>query len=294
MSAIDSQKAYEYYLQGRQLSHLWDRGCLERARRMYRQAIDADPHYARAWAGLADAASLGYMWWEQSEDVLREAETASQRALELGPELAESHTAKAFALTLSKDFGAATVEFERAIEIDPLLYEARYLYGRAKFAEGRYDEAARHFEEAGRLRSDDYQSLTFASTSMDAAGDKKAAKAYAVEAVSRAERAVSINPEDTRAWTLGGCSLAEIGQYDRGAEWVERALAIAPDDVGVLHNAGCFFSAGGDVDRALDLFERRLAIADIYQEWIDNDSDFDAIRDHPRFIAMLEKRQQKK
>ncbi|MDJ0909753.1 MAG: tetratricopeptide repeat protein [Woeseiaceae bacterium] len=290
--ATEDPKAYEYYLQGRQLSHLWDRGCLQRAGQLFRRAIEIDPDYARAWAGLADMASMTYMWWDQSDDLLREAEASSQRALDLAPELAESHTAKAFALTLSRDFSAATAAFERAIEIDPLLYEARYLYGRAKFAEGDYEEAARQFEEAGRLRSDDYQSVALASTAMDAAKDKDAAQAYAAEAVRRAERAVSVNPEDTRAWTLGACNLAEIGEYDRGVEWVERALEIAPEDVGVLHNAGCFFSAGGDVDRALDLFERRLAIADIYQEWIDNDVDFDAIRQHPRFIAMLEKRRQ--
>ena len=100
---------------------------------------------------------------------------------------------------------------------------------------------------------------------------------------------MSLNPEDTRAWTLGGCVLEDLGDTERAISWIEKALSIAPDDISVLHNSGCYFAATGDIERALDLFEQRLALGDIYQAWIDNDSDFDSIRDHPRFLKMLEK-----
>ena len=49
-----------------------------------------DPAYARAYAGLADCCSLLYTWWEASEANLREADSASRKALEMGPELAEA------------------------------------------------------------------------------------------------------------------------------------------------------------------------------------------------------------
>ena len=288
--ATDSPQAYDYYLRGRQLYHLWDRGCLQRAKEMFEKAIEVDASYAKAWAGLADAASMTYMWWERSEEMLDLVDRASRQALELGPDLAESHTARGFALTLLNSFEAATEEFERAIELDPQLFEAWYLYGRSRFAEGNHPEAARLFEQAGRVRPDDYQAVGLAATSYVALKDSLRAKPLALEAVKRAEHHLSLNPEDTRAWTLGGCNLEELGEFERGKEWIERALEIAPDDVGVLHNSGCFFAAAGDVDRALDLFERRLELGDIYQDWIDNDADFDSIRDHPRFLAMLEKR----
>ena len=58
-------------------------------------------------------------------------------------------------------------------------------------------------------------------------------------------------------------------------------------DVAVLHNAGCFYAAAGHVERALDIFERRFELGDAYMDWIDNDSDFDSIRDHPRFLKMI-------
>ena len=288
--ATDNPQAYDFYLRGLQLYHLMDRGCLLRARQMFERAIEIDPDYAKAWAGLANAASMTYMWYERSDELLELADQASMRALDLAPNLAESHTARAFTLTLLKSFRAATEEFERALELDPQLYEAWYLYARSRFAEGNHEEAARLFEQAGRIRPDDYQSVGLAATSYIALKDSLHAKSLAIEAVRRAEHHLQLNPEDTRAWTLGACNLEEIGEYDRGKEWIEKAIAIAPDDIGVLHNAGCFYAAAGEIDRALDLFERRLELGDIYQEWIDNDADFDSIRDHPRFLAMLAKR----
>jgi adenylate cyclase len=288
-TATSSGRAYEYYLRGRQLSHEWDRGRLLQAKNMYEQAIALDPDYAKAWAGLADIASLTYMWWAQSDEMLELADSASQRALQLDSSLAESHTARAFALTLLNSFDAATESFKRAIELDPLLYEAWYLFARSRFAEGELKEAARLFEKAAEVQPDEFQATCLAATAFTALGDTENTKRVAAKGVLRAERHLSLNPEDTRAWTLGGSTLADIGEHERAIEWINKAIEIAPDDVSVLHNAGCFFASNGDTERALDCFEKRLAQADIYQAWIDNDTDFDSIRNNPRFLKMLEK-----
>lgn len=287
--ATVSPRAYEYYLRGRKLYHQWDRGRLRQAQTMFERAIELDPDYAKAWAGLADCASMSYMWWDQSDELLHLADTASQRALALSPNLAESHTARAFALTLLNSFDAATEEFERAIKLDPLLYEAWYLFGRSRFAQGKPAEAAQLFEQAASVRPDDFQSIALAATAYTALGDAENTQRTAAEAVRRAEIHLSLNPDDTRALTLGACNLGEIGDHERAREWIEKALEIAPEDVGVLHNAGCFYAASGEKERALEVFEKRLAKSDIYQDWIDNDSDFDTLRDDPRFLAMLEK-----
>lgn len=71
---------------------------------------------------------------------------------------------------------------------------------------------------------------------------------------------------------------------------IERALGLAPNDGGVLHNAACYYSNIGEVDKAIETFERRMqATGTIYREWVDQDSDFDNIRHHPRFIELVEK-----
>ncbi len=283
-------RACEYYMRGQQLYNSWDRGCQTRAQELYHRAIKLDPKFAKAWAALANSASLTYMWWHASEENLQLANSASEQALALEPDLAEAHTARAFAKTLLRDYEAAEVSFEQALELDPQLWDAWYLYGRARFAQGYAEEAALLFLKAGEVRPDDYQSISLASTAYAAAGDSDCARLYAKEAVRRAEAHVRLYPGDTRALTLGGCNLAEIGRYDEGVEWIEKAIELAPDDPGVLHNAGCFYAVAGDVDRAIDLFEKRFSLSDVYMDWVDNDSDFDSVRDHPRFKAIVETR----
>jgi adenylate cyclase len=285
--ATDKPEAYDLFLRGRQLFYEWDGDRVSRARVMFERATEIDPGYARAWAGVAYASSMLYMWWEASEENLRAADSASSKALELGPDLAEAHTARGFALTLLGDFDEAVEELDRALQLDSLSYDAWYLYGRARFAMGDFEESARLFIEAGKVRPDDVVSVALAGNSYQSLKDKERANTWCTEGVRRAEKYLSLNPHDTRVLQLGGACYEQLGEYEKGEAWINRALSIAPDDVAVLHNAGCFYAAAGQVDRALDIFERRFQLGDAYMDWIDNDADFDSIRDHPRFRKMI-------
>ena len=285
--ATDDPKAYDLFLRGRRLFYVWDGNNVMRAKAMFERAIDIDPNYARAWAGVAYVSSMLYMWWEASEENLRSADAASRKALELGPELAEAHTARGFALTLLGDFDTAVKELERALELDPLLYDAWYLYARTRFAMGEFEESARLFIEAGKLRPDDAVSVALAANSYQAMKDDQRAHTWCAEAAERAEKHLELNPDDTRVLGLGASCYLQLGQFEKGEKWVKKCLEISPDDVAVLHNAGCFYAGAGRVEEALDVFERRFALGDAYMDWIDNDSDFDSIRDHPRFRKMI-------
>src|SRR5918993_5339938 len=82
-------EAYEFYLRGRQHFHQLRRFSLEQARLMFNKAIEIDPGYALAHAGVADCYSQLYTYFDAREFNLRQAEAASSRALELAPDLAE-------------------------------------------------------------------------------------------------------------------------------------------------------------------------------------------------------------
>ena len=74
-------EAYDYYLRGRQLS--FGAAQPEYARQMFNRAIEIDPDYALAYAGVADCCSCYTRCFDARESNLRQAESASQRALEL-------------------------------------------------------------------------------------------------------------------------------------------------------------------------------------------------------------------
>ena len=79
------------------------------------------------------------------------------------------------------------------------------------------------------------------------------------------------------------------GDIEKAVRWAERAIAENPNDAAVLHNAACTFASIGEVDRALDILERRIRVSStVNRGWIENDPDFDSLRDHPRFKALLD------
>src|SRR5687768_14146613 len=136
-------KAYDYYLRGRQYFHHFRRKSIEHARQMFNKAIEIDPEYARAYAGVADACSLLYTYFDARESHLRQADLSSLKAIELEPELAEAHVARGIALSMGKRFDEAIPEFEHAIKLDPKLFDATYWYARARLAQGMFEEIGR-------------------------------------------------------------------------------------------------------------------------------------------------------
>ncbi|MGH7583669.1 MAG: protein kinase domain-containing protein, partial [Gemmatimonadales bacterium] len=79
----ENVEAYDYYLRGRQFFHQFRRAGIQFARRMFERAIETDPRFALAYAGIADSCSFLYMYWDGSNSNLESADSASRKALEL-------------------------------------------------------------------------------------------------------------------------------------------------------------------------------------------------------------------
>jgi serine/threonine protein kinase/Tfp pilus assembly protein PilF len=282
-------QAYEYYLRGRQYFHQGREKSLQFARRMFQRAIEIDPGFARAWAGLADCNSYLYMWWDAGDANLQQAESASRKALQLGPALAEAHAARGFALTLKKYFDEATEEYETAIQLDPTLFEAYYFYARAKRQQGKLEEAARLFEKASEVRPEDYQSPALCASVYVSLGRPAEADAKRRKAVALAERQLEFNPDDVRALYLGAACLSAIGERQRTLEWVDRVMSLDPDDSLVLYNVGCCYALEGEPEKAIECLERAVVGGYGHKDWLENDSDLDSLRQHPRFLKLMEK-----
>ena len=65
------------------------------------------------------------------------------------------------------------------------------------------------------------------------------------------------------------------------------ALRLQPEDFGTLYNAACFYAQIGDADRALAMLDRAVDTGQGFRDWIEHDHDFVAIRELPRFQAIL-------
>ena len=127
-------EAYEFYLRGRKLFQKWTRQNIEFARQMFQRATELDPNFAGAWSGLATAHV--HLFGCDSEPHLEKAREASARALKLDPQLAEAHVAAGQGFSMEQRYADAAAEFERAIELEPTLFDAHYYYARACFKSG--------------------------------------------------------------------------------------------------------------------------------------------------------------
>ncbi len=279
--------AYEYYLRGRQHLPRMTQPDLEKSGEMFERAIELDAGYGPAFAGLATVHATLYEWFGAKEDDLARAERASQRALELAPDLAEARVARGFALSLSRRYDDAAQEFEDAIRLNPNLFDAYYYFARTSFARGDIQRSAELFRWAADVRQEDFQSPMLLGQSLRMLGRHEEGRDASREGLRRAERVLVLNPVDGRALSMGAVHLLEDGQTARALEWSQRALELYPDDMGTLVNGACLRARLGLKEEALELLERSFARGWGKRDWVEHDPDYDILRDDPRFKNLL-------
>ena len=280
-------QAYDHYLRGRKYYYQYRRRGVEFALEMFQRAIEIDPAYARAWAGIADCHCFFYLYVARIKEHIQKAEEASRRALELDPDLAEAQASWGMAMSTAGRRDEAGAAFEKAIRLDPGLFEARYFYARHSFASGDLEKAARLYEEAEALRPDDYQSpLLVAQIYEDLGRPEKAAAAHR-RGLRKAEGVLRLHPDDTRARYMGANALVTLGKPKKGLEWARAALAQEPDEPMLLYNVGCIYSLAGEFEEAIDVLEKAVACGLTQRGWYEHDSNLDPLRNNPRFQALL-------
>jgi TolB-like protein/Tfp pilus assembly protein PilF len=279
--------AYDLYLRGRQVHYRGSSRNQRAAIALFEKAVAVDPDYALAYAGIADASVMIYMYHGSHAEDLDRAEAASLRALQLAPQSAECHASRGFAASAAKLYDEAEREFGTALALDPNQFEAKYLFGRMRVAQGRIEEAVALWEEAVRIRPDDYNVPLLLHGFYQGLRRVGEAREMARLGVAAAEKHLALNPEDARPLYLGAGALVLLGHRERAFEWAERALALGPDDDGVLYNLTCFFSMAGETERALDCLEGAVRAGFTAGGWIEHDSDLDPIRGTERFKTLV-------
>lgn len=205
-------EAYEAYLKGRYFWNKRTRDGFRKAVEYFKQAIEIDPTYARAYAGLGDA--YGYLGGDdpaaQAESAAK-AKAGARRALELDETLGEAHASLGlYAMNNDWDWAEAEKEFKRAIELNPNYATAHQWYGEFLVYMGRFDEAIREIERAHEL---DPLSLII---STDVAKVYGMARRYD-EAIAQYKRTLDVDPDFAEARALLALTYSMKGQHAEAA-----------------------------------------------------------------------------
>jgi adenylate cyclase len=278
-------EAYEYFLKGLELFYQLD---VWEAKIMFEKAIKIDPSYAPAHTGLSGAFAQIYEWHGGDHTDLANAESHSVKALSLSPNMAESHSSYAVVLSLHKRDNEAEKEFIEAIRLNPNSYNAYYRYGRFSFSRGDIEKSAEMFLKASEVRLEDFQSLLLLAQSLRILRSNQEQVALR-EGLKRVRKHLEFNPTDRRALSLGATSLMDNGEKEEALIWINKAVELYPEDGGVIFNGAGLFAKDGNIEKAISLLEIAVDKGWGSKEWIDQDRDYDPLRNEPRFKALIKK-----
>ena|SRR5713101_1417335 len=245
-----STEAHQLYLKGRFFWNKRTGNDLKKSIDYFQQAIAADPNYALAYAGIADAYVLlpGYSAGTP-RDCYPKAKAAAKKALELDETLAEAHTTLAMAIWLYDfDSSQATREFQRAIELNPNYATAHHWFSLGLASLGRFDDAIAEGKRAVEL---DPLSLVI---NADLGADYYLARRYD-EAIAQQRKTLEMDPGFYYAHFILGEALAAKGAFEQAIEEYRKAHAL-DDDPWVLGLLGHAYASSGNKTEALKILDQ--------------------------------------
>jgi serine/threonine protein kinase/Flp pilus assembly protein TadD len=277
--------AYDFYLRGRSYTR---RENMDYGLQMFEQAIQLDPNFALAHAGIAHLCGLIYEIREQNQSWIERGLAACDRATALAPDLPEVLVARARIAYAQKKYEEAALLAWRAIERKPDCEGSWNILGRAYFASGRHEEAAALAQRAIETSGDDYNVYVPYTLALERLGRKKEAEQAREQMTKILRQQLERVPEDVRARVLLATMLASQRQdADESIRHLQTAVALRPGDPNTLYNAACTYGILGRKAEALETVKKAFAAGYGNKNWAANDSDLDCIREDPEFKKLV-------
>jgi len=286
----ESLEAYDFFLRGRNYAR---RENLEMAMQMFERAIELDPNFALAHAGVARVCGVLHEFHEHDARWVEKGLLAAGRALALEPDLPEALAARARIYYAETRYAEAIEYAQKAIERKSNCDDAYPVLASALFASDRWQEAATLADRAIEACGDDYNVYPPLLNVFLAMGQLEAADRIRERAVRVLEQQVEMVPEDARARILLANSYARTGQKRESAAALERAVAMRPGDPNTLYNAACTYGIMEMKPEALAMFKRAVQAGYSNPRWALRDSDLACLHDDPEFQKFVARASQK-
>ena len=312
----DNTEAYQLYLKGR---YFWNKrtgDAIKKGIDYFSQAVEADPDYALAYAGLAEAYVLLANYSDSTpQEAYSKARAATTKALKLNDRLAETHTALAYIKAgYDWDFAGAEREYQRALELNPNYPTAQNWYAEFLGLMGRSTESITGMRRALELEPlslminvelgdmllfahqydqaiEQYRKTLDLDSSFVRAhiqlGQVYGQKGQYEEAISELKKAISLNSEDNYAIQLLGYMYAISRRTSEAYKALEelkergKRTHVLPYDIAVI------YVGLGEKDRAFEWLEKSFAERDEGLLYLRVDPVLDSLRSDPRFADLL-------
>jgi DNA-binding winged helix-turn-helix (wHTH) protein/TolB-like protein/Flp pilus assembly protein TadD len=310
----ESADAYQLYLKGRYHWNKRNNEGLWEAQRLFRNAIEKDPGFALAYAGLADSLIFSYSTGDTS--------AAFDRALELDPTLAEAHATKGFFEAIHNwRWQAAEAEFKRAIELNPGYATSHHWYATLLGIEGRNEEAKAEMRRALEIDPLSYNFLADLGQILYFNHEYDLAKGYCQKALevypgfgyahTYLSEIYLLTHEDDAAIQETVMGMADLGvagtesASGRGSrersfesiadsakraglkDFLESVVSAHPTEANMYYGRARAYVLLGDKEKALDNLEKGFELRAFMMPWVKANPIFDSLRMEPRYQDLL-------
>ena len=292
----ENAEAYEMYLKGKEYYTRHTKSDYERALALFESAIQLDPPFSWAYAGIANTCQEMYRVYDRSTGLLERATEAAEKISELEGETAQYYWVMS-KITLSRGHAEGALTYaKRAVDIDPKYAPGYDTLGFAYQALGMKEEVVEAREEYVRLQENDRSALFSLLLSLHesaTADDTERLRIAAERAIPIYERHTRLNPDDYHARVSLVLIYSYCGDQTRALATADALSLIETLDGVSLYNLACLYLTCDSPSRGIEHLRRAVAKGFSSIETFRHDPDLSPLRGTPEFEAMMKELEEK-
>jgi serine/threonine protein kinase/Flp pilus assembly protein TadD len=284
----DDLRAYDYYMQGRELLYLKGKKNTENAIKMFERAAAIDEGFAASYAGLAEAYSCMYEWYDGSTRWLGEAIEMNQKALTLDPTSLEAKFGIAMVYFHHGRFTEAKRTIEAILKEDSEFHPGYFRLGLIAERMCDIEEALTHFKRAAELKPYDEDSWRFLAGAYRKLGNEEAAYDASVKVIEVTARKLEASLDDIIVMSKLAEAYARFGGTQEAHAILKRVIELEPNDGLAVYNCACAYSLLEEKQQTLLLLRRAFdAGFRTVAHWAKTESAFNSLRDDADFQHLI-------
>jgi len=279
--------AFDCYLRGRDFLYRRTKNGVQFAIQLFQKAIELDPRYAAAYAGLGEAYATLHYDYDTKEIWIDKAIESCLKALMYDATLSEAYSALGLAYMSRKSLEEGIAAAQKAIELDSKNFTSYWILGRIYHIADRDRDAARMYIKAIELNPNFHTAYGDLRVVYDRLGEKEKHDEILNRLLQIYPAYLAQHPDDARSHIYYAIDLAHVNRIDEAKQEAEKALELSPGDSLMMYNAACFYARINENNHAVDSLKNSIFAGLEDYEWIKRDPDLDNIREEPGYIELM-------
>jgi serine/threonine protein kinase/cytochrome c-type biogenesis protein CcmH/NrfG len=284
----DDLRAYDFYMRGRELLYLKGRRNTESAIQMFQNAVAIDPSFASSYAGLGEAYSSMYEWYDGNSSWLTKAIEMNQKALELEPTLLDAKFGIAMVYFHHRRFSESKRNIEEILKENSEYYPGYLRLGMIAELSNDFESALKYYRRAAELKPYDEDSWIYLAGIYRRLSKVQSAEKAELKVVEITSRKLEASLDDIIVMSRLAEAYARFGSREEASATLKRVLELTPNDGLAVYNCSCAYALLGEKQSSLILLRRAYDSGfKTVAHWARTDNAFDSMRGDQGFEQLL-------